>query len=46
MVIDLIESTPIYCKIETLNKEAPIKINIEFKDNKIGDFKVFVSEKS
>ncbi len=44
--IDLIESTPIYCKIDTLGKEAPIKISIEYRDRKEGDFKVFVSDKS
>ena len=30
--IDLIEQTPIYCKIDTSNRVPPVKIFIEFKD--------------
>jgi hypothetical protein len=30
--IDLIEQTPIYCKIDTRGRVPPVKVQIEFKD--------------
>ena len=33
MCIDLIEQTPIYCKIDTAGRVPPVKVSIEFKDS-------------
>lgn len=32
--IDIIEQTPIYCKLYCQNKMAPLKISLAFKENK------------
>jgi len=44
--LDLIESTPIYCRIYTFQREAPLRINIEYRDKTEGDFKLYISDKS
>eukprot|EP00347_Sterkiella_histriomuscorum_P020931 403335904 len=36
--LDLIESTPIYCRIYTHQREGPLKINIEFRDQNSNKF--------
>ncbi len=50
ITLDLLESTPIYCKVFTHQKEGPLKLKIEFKESNVGEgapeFKLFVSEKS
>lgn len=56
VTIDLIESTPLYCKIEVSQKMGPLKINIDFVTkpttattgipNNQGDFKLYVSDKA
>ncbi|CDW87394.1 UNKNOWN [Stylonychia lemnae] len=44
--LDLIESTPIYCRVYTFQREAPLRINIEFRDKIEGDFKLYISDTS
>lgn len=34
-VVDLIESTPIYCKVDTRYRIPPLKVTIEFKDKPV-----------
>ena len=35
VAVDLIESIPIYCKVDTRNRIPPLKLSVEFKDKPV-----------
>lgn len=44
-VIDLIENTPIYCKIETRNRIPPLKLLVDYKNSNTGGIARSISKK-
>jgi len=43
--LDLIEDTPIFCKIKLQDMRGPLKLYIEFTSQTEADFKIYISDK-
>ena len=43
--VDVIEQTPIFCKVNTEGREPPLKIKLDFKSGEESDLKIFASDK-